>query len=159
MLVYVVGADALDGPTRALPDPLLAHILAAVEVKRTAVDLDEGVLRGPAQVRFLSGDADVEQRQAESGVAEDLDRADLGSAARALDRKPAVSRDDRTEAAGTTAATVVAEAVRDASDRRLLEPDRLSHRPRERPFGDSRGEVQKRSRHRGDRDVPQRRGM
>lgn len=59
LLVDGIRAYALDRPARPLPSLLLPRILAPVDVKRRAVDLDEGTLRRPAQVRLFAFDADV----------------------------------------------------------------------------------------------------
>jgi hypothetical protein len=69
-----------------LPARALAYVFAVVEVERATIDLHEDAVRGPAQVGLLARDASVQARERVAGCAQHLERADLGSAAGALNR-------------------------------------------------------------------------
>jgi hypothetical protein len=85
-LIDVVGADALDRPARILPAGPLACVFASIEVEGPAVDLYEDTHGGPAQVCFLTRDTSVQVRERVAAGAQNLKRADLRSAACAVNR-------------------------------------------------------------------------
>jgi glycyl-tRNA synthetase len=105
-VVDVVGADAADGPASPLPALLLARVLSQVEVEGAAIDLDDEAVRAPAEVRFFTRQATIDVRHGTAGVAEQLERADLGAAAAAIDRQVRVPGEDAHELAAPAPAAV-----------------------------------------------------
>ena len=59
MFVDVVGGDAAHLPSCVTPRRFLARVLADVLVIRAAVDLNDQLEEGPAQVRLLPSDVNV----------------------------------------------------------------------------------------------------
>src|SRR5262245_26530548 len=60
VLIHVIGGDAANPPSRALPSLPLTRVLADVKVERPTVDLDDQAYRRPAEVGFLAGDVHVQ---------------------------------------------------------------------------------------------------
>ena len=152
MVVYVVAWEAAHRPARARPRRFLPGVLADVEVVRAAVDLDDQALPRPAQVSLLARDPHVEPRD-EAGLREDLERPDLGAAPCALERQAGVAGEDERQPAGSAPAPMAAEQVADLGECGLLEPDRFSHRPRQRPVATPPRQVEQGSRWRRYRDA------
>jgi hypothetical protein len=140
--------------TRAgpLPASLLACLLAAVEVKGTAVDLDYHASIRPAEVGFLPGDADVQPGEAPVGRAQNLQGRDFGAAARTFERQSRVTRQHLGQSARSAPPAIVTEPISELSQRRVLETNGLADSACQRLPADRSREVQQRARDRSDRN-------
>src|SRR3954449_6156121 len=145
VLINVVGGDAPNLPSGCLPCALLPSVLTDIEVKRSAVDLEDHAIRRPAEVRLLAGDTDVEAWRGIAGVAEDLEGADLGSAASTFDRQAAIAGEGGSKSLRSPPSHMAPEEVSEGGHRRQLLPDRHANRLRECPVADNPCEVKQRA--------------
>ena len=84
--VDVVGVEAPHRPARLFPHCLLARVLANVQVKRPAVDLEDQALLAPAEVCLFAGDSLIELWHRPLSVSEDLKCTNLCAASSAFER-------------------------------------------------------------------------
>ena len=123
-------------------------------MKRATVDLNDAPLPRPAQVRFLSGDADVEPRQLRSPASRRTSIALISAPLRARSSgSPAYRAHRGGEPSCAPPPAECSERVSEGPQGDPFKPDGFPDVARERPFRRPRSLVQQRSRDGGDRDA------
>jgi hypothetical protein len=130
MVVNVARREAVDQPARGAPSALFASVLTNIEVEWPSINLDDQAFNRPAQIRFLPGDTDVEAWHRHPGIAQDLERPDLRTASRPLERQPGVTRDCHRQPSCATASPIPAEHLAQLRQGGELDPDCLPYEPR-----------------------------